>query len=223
MLRFVLSRINGHISHVFEDSKEANRILKSDAKFLYSTMYLSNTVETDFFNIEDISKKSNINILVGNSTDPTNNHLGIFDIIQSQLKEINKIYCPLSYGDYEVYKNEIIEEGYRRFGDKFVPLTNFMSLEKYVDFLKNIDVAIFNHNRQQAMGNTLTLLSLGKIVYMKSGTNSFKSLNKRKFRIFDVKLIEKNGIKKNYNVIDNKELLNKFYSKNILIESYLNL
>ena len=223
IVRSVLAKARGHISHIYEDSKEVNFLLDAKAKFHYSPSYLSNVVNTDFFKSEDVSEKNVVNVLIGNSTDPTNEHISIFDMIESEIDHIGKIYCPLSYGLHNDYKDKIIDEGYKRFGDKFVPLTKFMSINEYVDFLKIIDVAIFNHNRQQAMGNTLTLLSLGKIVYMRSGTNSFESLTKRGFMVFDNKLIKECGIRMNRPVADNKVLLEKHYSKSALIDSYINL
>jgi dTDP-N-acetylfucosamine:lipid II N-acetylfucosaminyltransferase len=223
MLRFVFSRVNSHISHVYEDSQEANKLLKSKAEFIYSPMYLSNIVDITFFKAEEVSKKDTINVLVGNSTDPTNEHLSIFDMLEGEIEFINKVFCPLSYGTYDEYRDEVIIEGTRRFGEKFVPLTEFMGIEKYVDFLKTIDVAVFNHNRQQAMGNTLTLLGLGKIVYMRTGTNSYESLTKRGFAVFDNKLIKESGIKMNRKTAINKAMLEKYYSKSALIDFYLNL
>ena len=173
--------------------------------------------------LEDISKKQKVNVLVGNSTDPTNNHIEIFNMIEEQIEEIDKIYCPLSYGIFRDYKDSIIKEGTKRFGDKFVALTDFMTIEEYTEFLKTIDVAIFNHNRQQAMGVTLSLLSLGKIVYCKGGTTSYNSLTERGFAVFAVNLIKEAGIKFNRNVDINKELLESYYSKEQLLESYLKL
>ncbi|PVX46590.1 4-alpha-L-fucosyltransferase (glycosyl transferase family 56) [Flavobacterium sp. 103] len=223
MIRFVLGKVSSHISHIYEDSKEANFLLNSQTKFEYSTMYFSNVINTDFFKSENISRKESINVLVGNSTDPSNEHISIFDMIENEINFIDRIYCPLSYGLYDDYKDKIIEEGYRRFGDKFIPLTKFMNINEYVNFLKIIDVAIFNHNRQQAMGNTLTLLGLGKIVYMRQGTNSFESLTKRGFQVFDNQLIKTFGVKFNRGVETNKDLLEKYYSKSVLIDFYLNL
>lgn len=221
--KHVLKKVNGHILHICEESNEVNNILNSKAKFYYSPTYLSNTVELNLFTNKDISTIEKINVLVGNSTDPTNEHISIFEMIENNLSHINKIYCPLSYGDHEVYKNKIIEEAYRKFGDQFVPITNFMSLEEYKEFLNSIDVAIFNHNRQQAMGITLTLMSLGKIVYMRSRTTSYESLIRRGFRVFDNKLIKHDGVKKNRQIAENKKLLEENYSKLNLINFYLSL
>jgi dTDP-N-acetylfucosamine:lipid II N-acetylfucosaminyltransferase len=223
MLKFVFKNVNGHLTHVKGDSDLANAVLKSKAKYLYSAMYLSNLVDTNYFYFEDISKKQKVNVLVGNSTDPTNNHIEIFNILEEQIEDIDKIYCPLSYGIFQDYKDSIIKEGTTRFGDKFIALTDFMTIEEYTEFLKTIDVAVFNHNRQQAMGVTISLLSLGKIVYVKEGTTSYKSLKERGFAIFENALIGKHGIKCNRSVAVNKELLERYYSKEQLLESYLKL
>lgn len=221
MMRFVFKNVKGHLTHINGDSDLANSILGSKAKCTYAPMYLSNLVETTDFDFQDISKKDKINILVGNSTDPTNNHLEIFNILENQIDKINQIFCPLSYGIFQEYKDLVIQEGIKKFDKKFVPITEFMSIKEYTNFLKNIDVAIFKHNRQQAIGVTLSLLSLGKIVYISKKTTSYNSLKERGFCIFDVDLIVKDGMNFNRNVSDNKELLQKYYSKEQLIDSYL--
>lgn len=222
MMRFVFRRVSGHLTHVKGDSDLANSILGSSNECIYAPMYLSNLVETSNFYFSNISQKDKINVLVGNSTDPTNNHLDIFDILEKQIDKIDTIYCPLSYGIFHEYKELVIKEGIKKFGNKFSALTEFMSIEEYSNFLKNIDVAIFNHRRQQAMGVTLSLLSLGKIVYLNANTTSYNSLKERGFCVFDIDLIEKDGINFNRNVSDNKELLQRYYSKEQLIDTYLN-
>ncbi|WP_083234102.1 TDP-N-acetylfucosamine:lipid II N-acetylfucosaminyltransferase [Candidatus Marithrix sp. Canyon 246] len=75
------------------------------------------------------------------------------------------MFVPLSYGDPKgVYIKEVISTGTKIFGDKFIPMTEFMDFDKYLNFLGSINITIFNHNRQQAMGNTITLLGFGKKV-----------------------------------------------------------
>ena len=48
-----------------------------------------------------------------------------------------------------------------------------MPFNQYLEFLGKIDIAIFNHRRQQGFGNAITLLGLGKKVYL----NSVSTLN----------------------------------------------
>ena len=42
--------------------------------------------------------------------------------------------------------------------------------------LRDIDIAIFAHDRQQGMGNIISLLGLGKTVYLKPGITSAQFL-----------------------------------------------
>lgn len=132
---------------------------------------------------------SGINILVGNSADPSNNHLEVFDKLEAFKDRDIKIYAPLTYGNQD-YAKSIIEEAKQRFGDKFEALTEHMPFNQYIEFLGKIDIAIFNHKRQQAMGNTITLLGLGKKVFMRQDTVQYKFLSEHHIQIFKIEDIE---------------------------------
>ena len=220
MKRFVLKRISGHITHIKGDSDLANIQFKSSANFYYSPMYLSNVITID--NSDDhrqIKSKEVKNIMVGNSTSPTNNHSAIFKMLLPYREENIVIYCPLSYGTFDDYKNEVMKNGKLLFGEKFVPVTNYMEPFEYNSFLKNMDIVIFNHNRQEAMGVTLNLIGMGKIVYLNSETTSYKSLIDRGIRIFDNRIIEKEGLFVKRDVSMNADLLYPEYSYQRLIIS----
>ena len=73
------------------------------------------------------------------------------------------------------------------------------------------------------MGVTLTLLSLGKIVYVNSNTTSYKSFKKRGFQIFDNRLIFSEGPLVNRDVTVNKKLLTRYYSEKLLLSSLDNI
>lgn len=100
-------------------------------------------------------------IMVGHSATPTCCHLETFKMLKSYTGKI-KIFCPLSYPDDKKYIQQVTEAGSELFGNDFVPLTEFMSYDKYVEFLNDMDIGIFNNNRQQGMGNITNLLYLGK-------------------------------------------------------------
>lgn len=218
--RFVLSRVRYHITHIEGDAKLANQLFGGKAQFVYSPMYLSNVVDTRQFNPTDVSQKERLNIMVGNSTDPSNQHQSIFEMLLPRLAEIEKIYCPLSYGMYDSYKQKITELGTALFGEKFVVLDQFMPFDAYKQFLGDMDVVVFNHPRQEAMGVTLTLLSQGKIVYMNKNTTSYESLVGREFRVFDNQLIANQSLKTNRDVSENASRLNDYYSKSVFDASW---
>lgn len=69
-------------------------------------------------------------------------------------------------------------------------MTDFMAFDEYLDFLSNIDVAIFNHERQQAMGNKITLLGLGKKVYMRSDITPWSTFSEKGIQVFDIENID---------------------------------
>lgn len=110
-------------------------------------------------------------VLVGNSATSTNEHAAIFAALIPYHQRDLHIYCPLSYGN-ATYAREVAAEGKRLFGDKFTPLLDFMPGDQYAGFLAAVDVAIFAHRRQQAMGNAISLLGMGKKVYMRREVTS---------------------------------------------------
>lgn len=212
---FVLKNVKVHLTHVKGDATLANQIYGSKAAWYYHPVYLSNVVaENDVEKNINQRKHSPIAVLVGSSTDPSNNHLEVFE----WLKDLDniQIYCPLSYGPYEEYKGMIKKKGVELFGNRFTPVEHFMKFEAYKSFLDSMDVAIFNHKRQEAMGVTLTLLSLGKEVYAKGGTTSFESFSERGFQLFDNMLLKTEKEKlATRNISANATLLQKYYSKQV--------
>lgn len=177
-------------------------------------MYPSNVIK----NIEIPPKSTlTINILVGNSATETNNHIEVFEKLKIYKNENIKIYCPLSYGD-KAYAKKVIAHGKEIFGEKFIPLTEFIPFEKYLEFLGDIDIAILAHNRQQAMGNTITLLGLGKKVYMRSDTTQYKLFEGLGIKVFDInKEFDVEPINEDYKK-RNIELIKNFFSEERLKE-----
>ncbi len=161
--------------------------------------------------------RSVINIQIGNSADPSNRHLLTFEaLFPFKEKNIN-LFAPLSYGDLD-YAKVVISKGYELFGDKFHPITELMAPDDYLAFLAKIDIAIFNHNRQQALGNAITLLGLGKKVFI----NADSTLN-GVFKEFDLQVFDVSEF--NLNRIDpkiaeqNMHNVKKSFSKESLLKS----
>ncbi|AFJ01905.1 4-alpha-L-fucosyltransferase (Fuc4NAc transferase) [Methylophaga frappieri] len=130
------------------------------------------------------SDATRLNIQIGNSASPTNNHKEIIDKLSKEVAKDFRVYCPLSYGN-ETYKAEIIEYGYSKLGEKFVPMTEFMSFDEYTIYLNGIDIAIMNHDRQQAMGNIIALLGMGKKLYIRSDITPWSYFQAKGVTLFD--------------------------------------
>lgn len=105
------------------------------------------------------------NILVGNSASPTNNHLEVFEFLNSQNLSRKKIICPLSYGDSE-YAKILKNKGKTYFGSNFLSIDDYMPYEDYISLISSCSNVIMNHHRQQAVGNILAMLYMGAKVFL---------------------------------------------------------
>lgn len=106
-----------------------------------------------------------LNILVGNSASPTNNHIEIFLTLAKHNLESRKVIVPLSYGD-PTYREELVIRGKEILGDAFVPLVDFLPLDQYCSVVASCNVVIMNHLRQQALGNIGAALYQGAHVFL---------------------------------------------------------
>ncbi len=124
--------------------------------------------------IRDSQKDSeHIHILVGNSATITNHHKDSLDMLAKFKHENICIHMPLNYGDsgYQVYAKEVIAYAENIFGkDKVFPLTERMTGNDYLRYLNQMDVCLFNNDRQQGMGNITQALLLGVKIYIRQGT-----------------------------------------------------
>ncbi|MBU7006398.1 TDP-N-acetylfucosamine:lipid II N-acetylfucosaminyltransferase [Phosphitispora fastidiosa] len=123
--------------------------------------------------------------MLGNSGDPSNNHLEII----YKLKDLNSrefcVFVPLAYGN-QLYVKELLRMGKQILGEQFMPLTKFLDPSKYIHILSQVDVAFMNHNRQQAFGNLVSLLHAGKKVYMKKNLVTYKFFKNHGLEVFDI-------------------------------------
>jgi hypothetical protein len=199
------------------------------ANLYESIMYLSNIPS---YNISKTKismsnhNKNHVFMQVGNSADPSNNHIEILDKIKKDINknEKIKIICPLSYGKKD-HAKKVIQYGKKLFGKNFVPLKKFMDLKTYNKLQSNIDIAIFNHQRQQAMGNILTLLYLGKKVYIRDDIVTWDFMQKNDIKVFSFNNLKNNLLKKiDINVAkDNRKKINSRFNLETFIEEWENI
>lgn len=216
--RKVIKKMGNFITYIKGDYELIKKWYSAKGRYHECFMYPSNLYKE--YNI--ISKKHDtINIQIGNSATSTNNHLFILEKLLKYKDENIKIYVPLSYGEKE-YAEVIIEEGKKLFGDKFIPITEFMPFEKYLEFLSKIDIAIFAHNRQQGMGNIITLLGLGKKVYISSDTTPWELFNEIGVKVYDVKNLDITPIYEETKR-RNHEIIKNYFSEKRLKEQLINL
>lgn len=186
----------------------------AQGKFYQSFFYLSNLFE----DLEIKEKKSStIFIQIGNSADPLNNHLEVLDKLEKYKNEDIKIIAPLSYGNHR-YREEVINVGKEKFASKFKALTEFMPFNDYLQLLGDIDIAIFNHKRQQAMGNITSLLGFGKKVYMRSEIASWKLFEEVGVQVYDINEVELTPLEEKVKAENINKVKNYFSKENLIIQ-----
>ena len=211
--RPVIKNMGHLVTYISGDVDLARKWYGAKGEYHECLMYLSNIYKT--LDVPD-TQSDTINIQIGNSADPSNNHIEILDKMLPFKDKNIRIYAPLSYGD-KAHAKQVISIGKELFGDKFIALTDFMPFEQYLKFLGSIDIAIFNHKRQQAMGNTITLLGLGKTVFIRSDTTQWRFFKDKNIKVYDSIKLESLDKKEH---LDNILKVKDYFSGETLIKQY---
>lgn len=166
-------------------------------------------------------KDETIRVLVGNSATKTNQHFDIIKVLSKFANEDIEILCPLSYGDFE-YGRKVEKLGISIFGKKFVPIKEYMTSGKYCELLNKVDVAIFNNNRQQGTGNIEILGYLGKKIFVRSDTTTWKHyVGRDRCIFFDVLMIGDMTFKDFKEFSDEDKMINENYFQKIWDINYV--
>lgn len=215
--RSVIRRMGHFITHIKGDYDLAREWYQSTGRWHECFLYPSNLYKELAL---PPAPHDGLHILLGNSADPSNNHLEILDKLRSRAQDEIRIYCPLSYGNQE-YAQQVIDYGQSIFGDKFVALRDFMSAQAYLELLAVVDVAIFNHKRQQGMGNIVTLLGLGKKVYVRSDISTWGFIKDLGATVFDARSSDLNLLPLDEATANaNKDLIKSYFSSEKLVRQY---
>lgn len=191
------------------------RWYKTSGKYINAFTYPNSIVRTKENPTDHTSRNDAFKILLGNNSYPSNRHLEALTMLKERDNGEFVIICPLAYGDSK-YREQVCIFGKKLFGDRFQAKTEMLHLDDYVDFLDTVDVAIFNNDRQQGMGNIRQLLAFGKKVYMRPGTTSWEHLNSLGIKIFPVNDFDLSIHFEEKNT--NREKIATYYSK----EAYVN-
>lgn len=220
--RFVIRRVGHLVTYIDGDVELARQWYGAKGTHHECIMYLSNVVDPKMtLESGHASDHDGLKILLGNSADPSNNHIEALERLLPFKNQPFKIYAPLSYGD-QCHAKKVISQGKAWFGDKFVPMTDFMPFEQYLEFLKSLDIAIFNHQRQQAMGNTITLLGMGKTVFMRSDVSHWRFLTGLGIKLNDVEKLELCRIARD-EADENARVVYSYFSRATLMKQLANI
>ena len=210
--RFIIKRIGHFVTYIKGDYELAKKWYGANGEYHNCFMYQSNLYKEYAVPPKQGDAK---NILVGHSADRTNNHAEVFERLRPYANQDIQIFCPLSYGPRK-HANEIAKLGKEMFGDRFIPIADFLPSEKYLELLGQIDIAVFAHKRQQAMGNTISLLGLGKKLFLSSDTTQWQFLSDLGVKVFDLRHLDLLKLDANDRV-NNQHIIKTCLSHEILV------
>lgn len=169
----VFSKIPNLVTTTCGDVKLAQKLYQNKGNQISCFTYPSNMYKKIklISGQKSVDKDSTI-IQVGNSCNPTNKHEKIFRLVKDSNIKNYEIFCPLSYGNPS-YGKKISTLGQELFSKKFTFQNKLVKLSDYNQKLLSIDIGIFAHSRQQAAGNIITLLGMGKTIYMNTASPLF--------------------------------------------------
>lgn len=163
--RFLLQRVKGIINILPDENRIVKKLYRTKARLFHAIYWGDDCYDNLMRPYKKQQNNECVKIQVGNSASEENNHIEILKLLEKYKNEKIEIYVPLSYGN-KIYADQVISYGKRTFGNKFIPITEFMELNEYFDFMYGMDVAILGMQRQQALGNTMAHIMFGNIVYL---------------------------------------------------------
>ena len=187
----IIRKLKGITCELEDDYQLAKKWYGASCPYFPCMLYFSNVVQdNDSSSIKyevssknDKVKKEKVFVLVGNSADPLNQHKKVLSQLVKYKSKI-QLLLPLSYGD-SCYANEISTYVNNLFDDDSIILLDFLPLSEYMELLKKVDVAVFAHERQQALGNTIQLIANGIKVYLDKTTTTYRWLESIGVKVFD--------------------------------------
>lgn len=154
-------------------------------------------VKTDVFpSLETIKKETkkcvddNVNILIGHSGYPRDNHLEIIDALCKFKEERVQFFFPLSYGNEE-YIQKVKIYASDKLGDKAHIVEEYMGYIDYAKFISSMDIGIIDGMCSQALGNIDILLFFDTKLFLNRNGIIGKTFHKNKIPFCNIDSIKK--------------------------------
>ena len=184
----IISGFNSVTTIIDGDVEIARKVYGFKGEYYPCLLYFSNVIDEKMDRTVIEKKEGEYNIIIGNSADQENRHEYILSIMKKidMLDKLNpKVIVPLSYGSVENAKR--VKQLYTsEFGSHVICLQEFMKKKDYLGMLSSVDVALFAHRRQQAVGNIIQLVDMGAKIYMEPYVTTFTWLIKKGIKVFNI-------------------------------------
>lgn len=159
------------------------------------------------------------NIMVGNSASTSGNHLSVFDKLKALPINNCSIITPLSYGNKR-YADYVKQKGEEIFGNHFMPIMDFLPLDKYNQLFLTSNIYIYGNWRQEAVGNILIALFLGGKVFLDIKNPLLSFYKKMGLTIFPMEDLSEQSLSSSLSdeeIQTNRNILMEVYSRKRLL------
>lgn len=183
--KFVFENFKGYCGEADEVYAKENLNIPANLNF-YKYLYPF-PLNKKILDAVIIPKKNYIQIQIAQSIN--NSIIPALDYISKFKNENIRVCCILSYGAEGDLKAKIKEHGQNLFGEKFISVENYMTPEDYAKHIAKNDILILNSPHQNAFGNTLAHLYLGKKVFIRDDIQTPGILKARGITVFSTQQI----------------------------------
>lgn len=163
VLNFIKERVTYFVSNA--DYGIAKQYIGNYINGVQVTGFRYYPIDVILGELTEKTAKGNV-LLLGNSASFTNNHSYAFKYLSGLDLKDKKVVVPVSYGGSPKYINHILKQGYKKWGQSFIPLQKFLPLDEYNQLMTTAEICVFSSWRQEAFGNIVVALYLGAKVFL---------------------------------------------------------
>jgi hypothetical protein len=168
--------------------KAEYELMKNVPGFRAKEFYYYNSIYDELYGV---SKQASGNILLGNSSTPTNNHLDVLEEVLRNKGERQKVIMPMNYGKMS-YRAKV--ESYINSEDVTI-LKDFMPKVEYFRLLETCSYACIGTVRQQAMGNVSYAIRTGIKVFLYKDSVAYKNHKELGYAVYAIEDMDECSLK----------------------------
>ena len=220
--KLLLSFIKGRITFIMTgaDYNVAQKYIGEYIRGKQLTGFNYYPIDTVLGELKDKKVQGNA-IWIGNSASYTNNHLYAFEYLSRFNIDNRKVIMPLSYGGTKKYVKNQIKRGEMKWHNNYVPLLNYLPLDKYNELLLSAEHFIFSSWRQEAVGNILIALYLGGKVFLSEKSPILNYFRNMGLSIYSLEKMTQEDLdtKLDDNLINlNRKIINDKYNEKVVVD-----
>lgn len=168
--------------------KAEYELMKKVPGFRAKEFYYCNSTYDE---LDGVSKPASGNILLGNSSTPTNNHLDVLEEVLRNKGDEQKVIMPMNYGEMS-YRAKV--ESHINSEDVTI-LKDFMPMDEYFRLLDTCSYACIGTVRQQAMGNVSYAIRNGIKVFLYKDCVAYKNHKELGYEVYAIEDMDEDSLK----------------------------